>query len=152
MLLVLLASAPASAQQRGGDVGGNPARRKVTRLPKLTTFVEAEYPEAEKARGRAAAVVLRITIDATGHVQDATIVESAGPDFDAATRFIPFFAYDASEMNRQFAPDVHTRPPASLWANVNAYPSPFTNRGVALVMLGRDDEALGSFRSEAART
>ncbi|MCA1684429.1 MAG: tetratricopeptide repeat protein, partial [Planctomycetia bacterium] len=67
-------------------------------------------------------------------------------DFDAATRTSPFLAYDAMEMGRQFAPDVHTRPPASLYAPFYSYPSAFTNRGIALVMLGRDDEALASFR------
>lgn len=67
-------------------------------------------------------------------------------DLDAATRTSPFLAYDAIEMNRQFAPDVHTRPSAWLYGNSFLYPSPFTNRGIALMMLDRDDEALASFQ------
>ncbi len=60
-----------------------PAQPRV-KAPKLTKFVEAEYPESERSRGRAAVVVLRVTIDVTGNVQDASIAESAGADFDAA--------------------------------------------------------------------
>ena len=73
--------------------------------PKLTTFVEADYPEAERARGRAAAVVLRLTIDATGHVQDANIVESAGPDFDAAaTSAVRRFVFEPGEIDGKPSP------------------------------------------------
>jgi TonB family protein len=65
----------------------------LTKAPKLTRFVEAEYPPGEKAQGRAAVVVLRLTLDAAGSVQDATVTESAGADFDtaalaAARRFV----------------------------------------------------------------
>ncbi len=67
-------------------------------------------------------------------------------DLDLATRVSPFLAYDAIELNRQFAPDVHTRPPAGLVANTFLYPSAFTNRGIALMMLNRDDEALAAFQ------
>jgi TonB family protein len=56
----------------------------LTRAPELVHFVPADYPESERASGRAAAVVLELTIDETGHVTDATVVESAGEAFDAA--------------------------------------------------------------------
>ncbi|HEU4408909.1 MAG TPA: TonB-dependent receptor [Polyangiaceae bacterium] len=61
-----------------------PAGPKLTRPPKLVTFVEADYPEAERAAGRSAAVVLRLTVAADGSVSDAAVAESAGPAFDAA--------------------------------------------------------------------
>lgn len=67
--------APASPPTPGG---------KLTKAPRLTRFVEADYPESEKARPRAAVVVLRLTIDAAGNVQDATVTESAGAELDAA--------------------------------------------------------------------
>ncbi|MDB4996062.1 MAG: TonB family protein / TonB-dependent receptor [Myxococcaceae bacterium] len=57
---------------------------KLTKPPKLLKFIEAPYPEAERARGKAAAVVLRLTIAATGAVDEAVVVESAGPAFDSA--------------------------------------------------------------------
>lgn len=60
------------------------AAPKLTRPPKLATFVEADYPEAERAAGRSASVVLRLTIASDGSVTDATVAESAGPAFDAA--------------------------------------------------------------------
>jgi TonB family protein len=72
------------AQQRGTDVGGQPARRQVTKYPKLTTFVEAEYPAAKKAAGIEASVVLTIEIAATGAVSDVAVASGATPDFDAA--------------------------------------------------------------------
>ena len=85
VLLVLFAGRSAHAQQRGSDVGGNPARRKVTKLPKLTTFVEADYPAQKKAAGIQADVVLIIEISAVGQVTGVTVSQSSGaPDFDAA--------------------------------------------------------------------
>jgi TonB family protein len=75
---------PSAAQQRGTDVGGQPARRKVTKLPRLTHFVEAEYPPERRTAGNEAAVVLTIEISATGAVSNVSVAESAGADFDAA--------------------------------------------------------------------
>jgi TonB family protein len=57
---------------------------QLTRAPELVRFVEATYPESERASGRTASVSLEITIDETGHVSDATVTESAGEAFDAA--------------------------------------------------------------------
>jgi TonB family protein len=75
---------PSRAQQRGTDVGGQPARRKLTKLPKLVKFVEADYPPEKKAAGVEAAVVLTIEIAATGVVSNVAVAQSAGADFDAA--------------------------------------------------------------------
>src|SRR5690349_9580405 len=83
-LVLALCTPSAAAQQRGSDVGGQPARRKVTKLPKLATFVEADYPPEKKAAGIEASVVLTIEISATGQVVNVTVSESAAPDFDAA--------------------------------------------------------------------
>jgi TonB family protein len=52
--------------------------------PKLTTFVEAEFPPSEIKAGKGAAVLLQIAIDATGKVASVAVVESAGPAFDQA--------------------------------------------------------------------
>lgn len=52
--------------------------------PVLERFVEAEYPATELARRSEAVVGLHIVISAEGLVQTATVVESAGPAFDAA--------------------------------------------------------------------
>ena len=43
-------------------VGGQPAKRAVTKMPKLTRFVEAEVPGATTG----ASVILTIEISATG--------------------------------------------------------------------------------------
>jgi len=52
--------------------------------PKLTTFVQAEFPPSEIVAGKGATVVLSIAIDPTGKVVGVTVVESAGPAFDTA--------------------------------------------------------------------
>ncbi len=52
--------------------------------PKLTTFVEAEFPPSEVKAGKGATVLLQIAIDATGKVAAVAVVESAGPAFDLA--------------------------------------------------------------------
>ena len=56
----------------------------LTRPPSLVTFVEAAYPESEKAAGRTAEVVLALTIGPDGRVVDATVHQSGGAAFDAA--------------------------------------------------------------------
>ncbi|MCU0683484.1 MAG: TonB-dependent receptor [Polyangiaceae bacterium] len=90
-LAVSLAASPALAAPRSpaaaprvAQAAPAPAAPKLTRPPKLVTFVEATYPESERAAGRSAAVVLRLTIAADGAVTDATVAESAGAAFDAA--------------------------------------------------------------------
>jgi len=83
---IAVATEPAYAQDAASGPGA-PAPAgppRLTKPPKLLTFVEAVYPPDEKARGRAASVVLRVTIGARGDVEDAMVVESAGPAFDAA--------------------------------------------------------------------
>ena len=78
---------------------------KLTRAPKLVTFVEAEYPESEKKRGRAAAVVLKVAISAIGAVDQATVVESAGPEFDAsAVKAVMKFVFEPAEIDGKPSP------------------------------------------------
>lgn len=57
---------------------------KLTRLPKLETFVPATYPAAEQAAGKEATVLLAIEIGSDGKVTRVQVVGSAGADFDAA--------------------------------------------------------------------
>jgi len=57
---------------------------KLTKPPRLVTFVPADYPPARKESGEEASVVLRLTIAADGTVADAAVETTAGPDFDAA--------------------------------------------------------------------
>ena len=93
------------AQQRGTDVGGQPARRKVTKLPRLTKFVEADYPPAAKAAGTEASVVLTIEISATGTATSVSVAESAGPDFDAAALAAARqFVFDPAEVDDKPSP------------------------------------------------
>lgn len=84
VVVAMLGTRSAEAQQRGSDVGGQPARRKITKMPKLVVFVDAEYPPEKKAQGVGAQVLLTLDIDAVGRVTSVTVAESAAPDFDAA--------------------------------------------------------------------
>jgi TonB family protein len=52
--------------------------------PKLTHFVEADFPPSEAAAGKGATVVLQIAITSTGAVADVRVLEPAGPAFDKA--------------------------------------------------------------------
>jgi TonB family protein len=71
--------APSAYAQTAGATG-----QRVIVPPKLVTFVDAEFPPSQVAAGKGAAVLLQIAIDATGKVAAVSVVESAGPDFDAA--------------------------------------------------------------------
>mgnify|MGYP001109711689 CR=1 FL=1 len=101
---LLGASPDAHAQERGG-VGGQPAKRKLTKMPRLVRFVEAEYPPDEKAAGVTASVVLTIEIAATGKVTNVTVARSAGADFDeAAVRAASQFEFEPAEVDDKPAP------------------------------------------------
>jgi vitamin B12 transporter len=54
--------------------------------PVLLGFVPAEYPAAAQAEQRPGRVGLRLTLDATGKVTDAEVVEPAGHGFDEAAQ------------------------------------------------------------------
>jgi TonB family protein len=78
---------------------------RLTKPPKLVTFVEADYPESEKAAGKAAAVVLRIGIGSDGAVTDVLVLESAGSAFDAAaTAAAKRFVFEPAEVDGKPAP------------------------------------------------
>jgi TonB family protein len=78
---------------------------RLTKPPKLVTFVEAEYPESEKAANKAAAVVVQIGIGADGSVTDVKVLESAGAAFDeAALAAIRRFVFEPAEINDKPAP------------------------------------------------
>ena len=72
------------------------------------------------------------------------------PDLTAATNDVPFLFYDAMGLSHQFAPDVQLWRTPNLYAPYVLYESAFTNRGIALTMLGRDDDALADFQKSIA--
>ena len=68
-----------------GPTGEEAAKPQLV-MPQLNHFVSADYPpEAQKA-GLQADVVLRLTIDETGHVTEAEVLEPAGHGFDEAAQ------------------------------------------------------------------
>lgn len=101
-LLVLTVAAPSFAQPAPPPAGERP---RLTKPPKLVKFVEAEYPEQEKAAGRTASVVLQIAISENGSVADARVLESAGPAFDAAAlEAVRGFFFEPAEIDGKPAP------------------------------------------------
>src|SRR5438128_2027675 len=81
------------------------AQSKMTKAPELVEFVEAEYPPAELAQGKAATVVLQIAISAAGIVDDAVVLQSAGASFDAAAiAAVKRFVFRPAEIDQKPAP------------------------------------------------
>lgn len=99
-------TANAVAQQAAAPALGDEARRpKLTKPPKLVTFVEAPYPESEKAAGKQASVVLQIAISASGSVDRVQVVQSAGAAFDAAAvQAVRAFVFEPAEIDDKPAP------------------------------------------------
>ena len=96
---------PNASFAQGTAAGEEAQKPRLTKPPKLVTFVEAEYPESEKAAGRTAAVVLEIGIGADGTVTDAVVVTSAGAAFDAAAvDAVKRFVFSPAEVNDKPAP------------------------------------------------
>ena len=106
LLAALFPTGTALAQQAAAPSVGDEARRpKLTKPPKLVTFVEAPYPESEKAAGKQASVILQIAISATGNVDQVAIVQSAGAAFDqAAIAAVQQFKFDPAEIDNKPAP------------------------------------------------
>lgn len=98
--------APSAFAQTTGASGETPGRQgKLTKLPKLVEFVEAEFPESEKAAGKGASVVLQIAITDKGTVEDVAVITTAGPAFDkAAQEAVAKFKFDPAEIDGKPAP------------------------------------------------
>lgn len=89
------ASAPAQA-------GSRPV---LTKAPKLVRFVEAPFPESERAAGAGASVVLEILISAQGKVDAARVISPASPAFDsAALEAVKQFEFEPAEIDGKPAP------------------------------------------------
>jgi TonB family protein len=97
---------PCALAQTTGASGETPGRQgKLTKLPKLVEFVEAEYPESEKAAGKMASVVLQIAITDKGTVEDVAVITSAGPAFDkSAQEAVAKFRFEPAEVDGKPAP------------------------------------------------
>ena len=102
-LLFSFVCAAGSAKVARADApatGGTANAHKLTKPPKLVHFVEAPYPESEKAAGKTATVVLELSIDETGVVKQVKVTESAGPAFDAAAaQAVRQFVFDPAEID-----------------------------------------------------
>jgi TonB family protein len=76
------------------------AAPKLTKPPVLVQFVEAKYPDEERASGKSASVVLKIAISATGTVDAVEVVTSAGATFDAsAVEAVKKFIFEPAEID-----------------------------------------------------
>lgn len=95
---------PAALAQPAAETP-EPAKPKLTKAPKLVTFVEAVYPPEEKAAGRQASVVLAVGIGADGKVLEAAVSTSAGVAFDAAAlAAVKQFVFEPAEFDGNPAP------------------------------------------------
>ncbi len=72
--------------------------------------------------------------------------QRAMADFNRATAYVPFFDLDQQQLNRQTHPDIPGTLTANPYWSYQLYPSAFTNRGIAQMMLGNDDAALADFQ------
>lgn len=72
----------------------------LTKAPELKTFVEAQYPDAAREKGLAAAVKMLITIGADGLVGDVQVTGPAGDGFDeAAVAAVKQFVFTPAEVD-----------------------------------------------------
>ncbi len=85
---ISLASGVAGAQIERPPEPAAPAPIAAPTLvpPKLIGFKDATYPPQAAQQGLTAAVKLRLTVDETGHVTDAEVLEPVGNGFDEAAR------------------------------------------------------------------
>ncbi len=95
--LIILGTLSASAQQAPAqpppaegalpsDTEPTPAAQPRIVMPELRKFVEAPYPAEAEKLGLTAEVLLALTLDATGTVKEAEVLEPVGHGFDEAAR------------------------------------------------------------------
>lgn len=107
LLLVLVSTPwPSWAQASGSPALSDDMRRpKLTKPPRLVSFVEARYPESEQAAAKQASVVLELAISPSGSVASASVVRSAGVAFDsAALAAARQFLFEPAEIDGHPAP------------------------------------------------
>jgi len=106
LALAICANATVGFAQATGGPNETPTRvGKLTKPPKLVQFVEAPYPESEKLAGRTASVILQIAISDKGVVDEAVVVQSASPAFDAsALEAVKKFIFEPAEIDNVPAP------------------------------------------------
>jgi TonB family protein len=77
----------------------------ITKPPKLVKFVPAVYPPDKHAAQVTSSVLLSIAIDADGKVEEVEVVQTGGPDFDAAAvAAAKQFLFEPAEIDNQPAP------------------------------------------------
>ena len=90
--VILLAARGALAQPEqppsDGTAGSEPVDQAAVVPPKLVKFQDATYPPEARRLGLTADVILRLTIDDTGAVTDAEVVQAAGHGFGIAPAVI----------------------------------------------------------------
>jgi len=88
--VILLAARVALAQPEqppsDGTAGSEAMDQAAVVPPKLVKFQDATYPPEARRLGLTADVILRLTIDDTGAVTDAEVVQAAGHGFDEAAQ------------------------------------------------------------------
>jgi TonB family protein len=98
--LSLLAAHATEARAQAAPPRAQKPAPKLTKPPKLIQFVDAPFPESEKKTGQGASVVLEIIISATGTVEAARVIGSAGPAFDAAAlEAVQAFRFEPAEID-----------------------------------------------------
>jgi len=103
LVAALTSRAATSAAQPASPPPASPQR--IVKPPKLVHFVEAPYPDAERAAQRMASVLLQISIAADGKVADVSVVESAGAAFDdAASAAAKQFEFEPAEVDGSAVP------------------------------------------------
>lgn len=87
---LLSAPAPAKPQQEATPAQTTtPALdiqplHRLSQAPRFLQRLDPAYPEAERASGREAQLLVEVVVDTHGRVLEATIVKSGGPHFDKA--------------------------------------------------------------------
>jgi TonB family protein len=96
--------APLRASAQTAQSAPAAGAHKLTKPPRLVHFVEAPYPESEKAAGSTASVVLELAIGPTGAVDRVAVAQSAGAAFDAAAELAARqFVFEPAEIDGKAA-------------------------------------------------
>ena len=138
LVLVLIGAVPARAadvhQLRGDALRLYAEGRFAEALPLFDQLLKSKPRDIESLNKRGCIYLRR------------NQPQRALADFNRAAQYIPFFDLDQQQMGRQMLPGILFPLTANPYWSYQLYPSAFTNRGIAQMMLGNDAAALEDFQ------
>ncbi len=154
LAITLSVGAPAAAQIGATtQADPTPVTPAATSAPRLTQFVQADYPADALAQGLEGSVLLELTVDPTGHVSQVTVVQPLGHGFDeAATAAARTFVFEPARRDGVVVASILRYRYRFSAAAARAAQQPQVHALLRVTVRGRGDQPVWRARRSASRS